>query len=60
MDAVTDKPNKIKTSISLDPGVLDRLKQEAGCQRRSVSALVELWIEERLQELAGEFQLEAR
>jgi len=36
---------KVKTSISLSPGVHRRIKREAKRQRRSVSQIVELWIE---------------
>ena len=39
---------KVRTSIYLDGGVLHKLKREAVRQRRSVSQLVEIWVQDVL------------
>lgn len=39
---------RLKTSLSLDRALHARIKQEAKRQRRSVSSLVEIWIEDEL------------
>jgi hypothetical protein len=39
---------KVKTSLSLERATLRKLKAEALRARRSVSQLVDLWIEEKL------------
>jgi predicted DNA-binding ribbon-helix-helix protein len=39
---------KVKTSVSLERSTLRRLKVEAKRHKRSVSQLVDIWIEERL------------
>lgn len=39
---------KIKTSLSLNRSTLTKVKLEAARQRRSVSGLVEIWIEDNL------------
>lgn len=43
--SVTFKAMKIKTSLSLSKQTLRKVKREAKRQRRSVSQLVEIWIE---------------
>ena len=40
--------NKIKTSVSLDIHLMEKVKSEAARERRSVSQLIELWLEEAL------------
>jgi hypothetical protein len=39
---------RFKTSISLDCELIDQIKAEAARERRSVSQLIEIWIEEGL------------
>jgi predicted CopG family antitoxin len=50
---------KQKTSISLRDKTLRKLKKEAKRQRRSVSQVVEIWIEDELS-LNGEIQVPAQ
>lgn len=44
---------KVKTSVSIERATLRRLKAEAKRRRRSVSQLVEIWIEDELLPLVG-------
>jgi hypothetical protein len=39
---------KVRTSICLDGGLLHKLKREALRQRRSVSQLIEIWVQDVL------------
>ena len=39
---------KKKTSVSLTDNLLDQLRTEAKRQRRSVSQLIEIWLEDAL------------
>jgi len=47
-DLVQSTTVKIKTSLSLNQRTLTKVKREAARQRRSVSGLVEIWIEDEL------------
>jgi hypothetical protein len=40
---------KFKTSVTLDCDLIDQVKAEAARERRSVSQLIEIWIEEGLE-----------
>jgi hypothetical protein len=42
------KRMKVKTSVSLDTHVMEKLKSEAARDRRSVSQLIEMWLEDAL------------